>query len=98
MGTNATVIGPYASPINRITGTWVAHIKLTIITSDQSTIFCDLNVFTMICIYRTLPEVKYHSEVRDGNDFHSLLSLLPCKIFPTPLPWVPPLYRQSQQK
>lgn len=42
-GINATVAELSLSPINRITGTCVAHIKFTRSTKPQSNAFPDLN-------------------------------------------------------
>ena len=37
-------MGPKRSPINRITGTCVAHMKLMMIINPQSIVFCDFNM------------------------------------------------------
>jgi hypothetical protein len=39
IGINATVIGPKRSPIKRITGTCVAHMKLMMMINPQSIVF-----------------------------------------------------------
>jgi hypothetical protein len=50
MGTKATVTAPMLSPISRITGTCVAHMKFTMMTSAQSMVFCDVFVFVKVVI------------------------------------------------
>lgn len=61
-GIKATVAELSLSPITRITGTCVAHIKFTRSTKDQSTVFAGLNKLIVLLLVYTIIEKEALSQ------------------------------------